>query len=76
MNKAISQQSLISNQFDDQKIQNIEANRALLSRIIRVVIYHAKRGQALRGSNESQDSANEGNFLELLHKLALYSLPL
>ena len=54
----------ISNQFDGQKIQNIEANRALLSHIIRAVIYHAKQGLALRACNESQDSANGGNLLE------------
>ena len=66
----------ISNQFDNQKIQNIKANRALLCHIICAVIYHAKQGRAFRGSNESQDSANGGCFLELLHTLALYSLPL
>ena len=66
----------ISNKMDERKIQNIEANRALLSHIICAVIYLTKQGLALRGSNESQDSANRGNFLELLHTLALYSPPL
>ena len=44
-----------------------ELNRRRLLAIIDVALYTARQGLAFRGHDESGDSLNRGNFLELLH---------
>lgn len=48
----------------------IDKNRKYLSRIIDAVIYLTRQGLALRGDDETDDSLNRGNFLELLSLLS------
>lgn len=47
-----------------------QQNRSRLQTIVSCVRYLALQGQALRGHNEKKNSANRGNFLELLNVLA------
>lgn len=45
----------------------------MLSHIIVAVLYLTKQGMPLRGHDESRNSANRGNFLELVEVLSRYS---
>ena len=46
--------------------KKIEANRSYLITIIYTIIWMRKQGLAFRGHDESEDSKNRGNFLELI----------
>lgn len=63
----------ITNQIDSVRLQNIANNREMLRHIINAIVYLTQQGMALRGHDETSDSKNRGNFLELLHLLAMYS---
>lgn len=63
----------VSNMLDSKKLANISNNRALLSHIIRAILYLSQQGQPLRGHDETKESKNRGNFIELLYLLAQYS---
>lgn len=51
----------------------VTANRQILTQIMDCIIYLAKHEQALRGSDESADSTNRGNYLDLLDYTAKLS---
>ena len=59
-----------------RRIVEVDANRALLKRIVDAIIFLSHQGIPLRGHRESftDDSANLGNFLEILKYLALYDV--
>jgi hypothetical protein len=50
--------------------QTVSRNREYLSRIIKIVLFLAKQGLAFRGNDESYNSRNKGNFLELVDFIA------
>ena len=56
----------MTNRLSAKRLQNIHTNRAILKHIINAVIYLGIQGLAFRGPNESEDSANRRNFLEML----------
>ena len=54
----------------------VRQNREILKRLIDVVTFLGKQELAFRGHDESKDSENKGNYLELLEFLAGYDSPL
>lgn len=50
----------------------VDENRAILKRLIDMVIYLATQEQGFRGHDESENSINQGNFRELAHLLSRY----
>lgn len=54
----------------------VRQNREILKRLINVVTFLGKQELAFRGHDESKDSENRGNYLELLEFLAEYDSPL
>ena len=54
----------------------VRQNREILKRLINVVTFLGKQELAFRGHDESKDSGNKGNYLELLEFLAEYDSPL
>ena len=54
----------------------VRQNREILKRLINVVTFLGKQELAFRGHDESKDSENKGNYLELLKFLAGYDSPL
>ena len=54
----------------------IVQNRTVLSHILDIIKFLAKQNLPFRGHNESSDSANKENFLELVHHQAKYDLVL
>lgn len=63
----------ITNALNRKKLENIRENRSILKHIIKAIIYLTKQGLALRGHDESANSRNRGNFLELLTLIGEYS---
>ena len=70
-------------QLDEQRRNHTTAhnnkvrqNREILKRLIDVVTFLGKQELAFRGHDESKDSENKGNYLELLEFLAGYDSPL
>lgn len=66
-------------QLDEQRhnltaAQNnkVRQNREILKRLINVVTFLGKQELAFRGHDESKDSENKGNYLELVDFLAEY----
>ena len=66
--------------IDQQLMQlankEIECNRKILERLLDIVLYLAKQNLPFRGHNESANSENKGNFLELVNLLAKYDVAL
>lgn len=64
----------ISVVMNKQKQENIKRNREVLSHIVKVVLWLGRQGIAYRGHRENlaDDSANRGNFLELISLLSQY----
>ena len=60
----------IAHRLEAGKLQEIQSNRHYLISIVQVLLFCAHQEIALRGHDESEKSANRGNFLELLHLLA------
>lgn len=56
----------IANQLCTSRQTNIDENRLHVLFLLKVTLYLAKQGLAFRGHNESCDSKNKGNFIELL----------
>lgn len=54
----------------------VRQNREILKRLIHVVAFLGKQEMAFRGHDESKDSENKGNYLELLQFLGEYDSPL
>ena len=52
--------------------KEIKHNRAVLRRLLDVILYLAKQNLAFHGHREGPSEANRGNFLELLQLLARY----
>lgn len=65
--------SKVTNMLDQRKLSNISSNRALLSHLIKAIVYLTKQGLALRGHDETTASNNRGNYLELLYLMSQYS---
>lgn len=63
----------ITNILQEQKKSNIRENRAVLTHIIKAIVFLTKQGIALRGHDESANSKNQGNFLELIKLLSQYA---
>ena len=68
LNRKLNKESCASQVNKQHKIE-VEQNR---KNIIECIAFCAKQGIALRGSDETSSSQNQGNFLELLHFLAKY----
>jgi len=49
-----------------------QKNREILTRLIDIISYLARQGKALRGDDESAESSNQGNFLELVKMFSQY----
>lgn len=60
----------IAHRLETSRLQQIQSNRHYLSSIVQALLFCAHQEIALRGHDESENSANRGNFLELLHLLA------
>lgn len=60
----------IAHLLDSSRQQLIQKNRHYLAAVSQVLLFCAHQEIALRGHNESENSANRGNFLELLQLLA------
>ena len=54
-------------QLDSQHAKKVKENRGFLAIIIETIIFLAKQGLAFRGHDESPESLNRGNFLELIN---------
>ena len=56
--------------------KNIEVskNRAMMKHHIRAASFLVRQGLAFRGHNESIDSSNRGNFIELIDEFSEFSL--
>lgn len=52
--------------------QNVAENRAIVSVIIEVLLFAARQNIAIRGHNETLQSLNRGNFLELITLISKY----
>lgn len=65
-------QGKISNMLQSKRLENISNNRKLLKHIVSAVMFLGKQGLAFRGHDETSNSSNRGNFLELLHLLSDY----
>ena len=52
--------------------QQIDRNRKFLCNLLSILIFLAKQNLALRGHDETENSCNRGNFLELVNFLARY----
>jgi hypothetical protein len=48
----------------------VEENRSYLKKIVAAILFLGRQGLALRGNQESADSLNRGNFLELINYTA------
>ena len=59
-----------------RKEEERKENRRIVQTIFDVARHLAKQNTAFRGHDETDDSANRGNFLEELHFLAKYDKPL
>ena len=59
-----------------RKEEEREENRRIVQTIFDVARHLAKQNTAFRGHDETNDSANRGNFLEELYFLAKYDKPL
>lgn len=55
-----------------RKEKQIANNRAILKRLLDIVLFLGKQSLPLRGHDESSKSANRGNFLELVDLIAKY----
>jgi hypothetical protein len=55
----------IANELKSQHAQEVKKNREYLQFIIENLLFLGKQGLALRGHEESSNSKNKGNFLEL-----------
>lgn len=55
-----------------EQSKRIEENRAVLKRLLDIIMFLAKQNLALRGHDESENSDNKGNFLELVELVAKY----
>ena len=71
LNRKLNKESCASQVNKQHKIE-VEQNRKNFVHIIECIAFCAKQGIALRGSDETSSSQNQGNFLELLHFLAKY----
>jgi len=47
--------------------QTLQKNREYLTLVLDSLLFCCRQGIAIRGHNESEDSLNKSNFLELLH---------
>jgi len=56
--------------------RQVAENREILKSIIEALLYISRQNIALRGHNESIDSANRDNFMELIKLLSKYHAPL
>lgn len=65
--------SAVTMTADNNKVKQ---NREILKRLINVVTFLGKQELAFRGRDESKESENKGNYLELLDFLAEYDTPL
>ena len=52
--------------------EEIEDNRQIMFRLLEIIKFLAKQNLAFRGHDESKDSLNRGNFLELVHHQAKF----
>ena len=62
--------SSISDRMESSHSEVVSTNRHYVKTLIEVLLLCAHQEIALRGHRESVDSANRGNFLEILHVLA------
>ena len=64
----------IASILDSTRAAAIKENREHIRLLFKVAIYLAKQGLALRGDNESDDSLNKGNYIELLESMSAENL--
>ena len=64
--------STIADRMESSRSEVIATNRHYLKTLIQVLLLCARQEIALRGHRESNDSANRGNFLEILSVVACH----
>lgn len=64
-----SQQKSVSSLLDSQRSGNIEENRKHIKVLLKATGFLGRQGLAFRGHDESENSQNRGNFLELLNTM-------
>lgn len=52
--------------------QKVAENRAIVSVVIEVLLFAARQNIAIRGHDETLQSQNKGNFLELINVISKY----
>ena len=63
------QNGTVASQLDHHRLKKIKENRQYLQQILKIALLCACQNIALRGHDESEDSNNKGNFLEILSLL-------
>ena len=69
----ISEKDSVAQQLDSHHKSNVEENRSYLT-VIEMKPWLCKQGLSLGGHDETEDSKNQGNFLELVKFHSNYSL--
>ncbi|XP_022176471.1 zinc finger MYM-type protein 1-like [Myzus persicae] len=64
--KRLRSNSTIVDKLDSQHTKVVAENRQYLSTVLQTILYCARQGIALRWHDESEESDNQGNFLELM----------
>jgi hypothetical protein len=64
--QASTKQGSVVAQLSDAHKDIVKRNREYLGRLVQIILYLAQQGVAFRGHDESSDSLNKGNFLELV----------
>ncbi len=70
--KASTSQGRVVQQLEAANVEEIRQRREYVRRIVAVTCMLGKQGIPFRGHNESEDSDNEGNFLECMSLLTQF----
>lgn len=62
--------------FNAKHNKQVDENRNIMRRLISVACFLGTQELAFRGNDESHDSVNRGNYVELLHLIGSYDQPL
>ena len=65
-----------ASQLNSQHKKKVQFNRKYIEAIIETIIWLSKQGLAFRGHDESENSKNRGNFLELINFQIKYNAQL
>jgi hypothetical protein len=62
-------QSSVASALDTSRAAAVQENRQHIKLLFKAAIYLAKQGLAFRGDDETNDSLNKGNYIELLQNI-------